>query len=116
MPNGRSGGFKIEKGELSCLVKSLPAATLVAKIIVPGSRVKPVDSQVLGRFVDECASHLIAIEEQDHKFYVIHLSEEPKLVWVMVGPEGLLFEELRGRHDQWTAGSAGTLNDDSRTD
>jgi hypothetical protein len=32
MPNGRSGGFVIEKEDLNQLVKSLPDATVVGKI------------------------------------------------------------------------------------
>jgi hypothetical protein len=40
--------------------------------------------------------------EQDHKAYVIHLSnEQPNFVWIALGPESPIFSELRQRHTQW---------------
>lgn len=102
MPNGRSGGFLVEKADLRLLVEALPGATIVAKVIAHSSSARTVDASEIARLVDECSNDRIAVEEQDHKFYIIHLSNEPKLLWVMVGSETPLFPELRRRHAQWT--------------
>jgi hypothetical protein len=101
MPNGRSGGFVIEKTDLKHLVKGLPGATVVAKIVANHSRLRPADALEIARLVEECPYDRIAVEEQDHKFYIIHLSNEPELVWVMVASEAPIFLELRHRHQQW---------------
>jgi hypothetical protein len=51
--------------------------------------------------VDECPNARIAVEEQDHKAYIIHLSNEPEIIWLVVGPEASIFLELRQRHERW---------------
>src|SRR5215471_7253454 len=103
MPNGRSGGFVIEKVDLKHLVKSLHGGPAAAKIFSHSSQTRLADTQELSRLVDECRTDRIAVEEQDHKFYIIHLSNEPELLWVMVGSEMPLFLELRQCHDRWAA-------------
>jgi hypothetical protein len=100
MPNGRSGGFLIEKPDLKHLVEALLDATVVAKVVVH-SRLRPAGALEIARFVDECPNDRIAVEEQDHKSYIIHLSNKPEPIWVMVGPETPLFLELRQRHARW---------------
>jgi hypothetical protein len=101
MPNGRSGGFVIEKADLKGLLKELPDATVVAKIIVRPGPLRTAVALEVARLVDKCPNGRIAVEEQDHKFYIIHLSNEPDLIWVMVAPETPLFLELRQRHGRW---------------
>jgi hypothetical protein len=101
MPNGRSGGFVIEKTDLKHLIKALPGATVVAKIIAHRSTLRPADALEIARLVEECPYDRIAVEEQDHKSYIIHLSNEPELVWLMVASEAPIFLELRHRHEQW---------------
>lgn len=101
MPNGRSGGFVIEKADLKHLIEALPNVSVVANIVGHSSPLRPADALEIARCVDECPNDRIAVEEQDHKFYIIHLSNEPELTWVTVGSETPLFSELRQRHDQW---------------
>src|SRR5271157_2398110 len=101
MPNGRSGGFIIEKADLNRLVKNLPDAQYVCKIVKKSPRLQPADALEIARLVDECPKDRIAVEEQDDKFYVIHLSNEPELLWLMVGSESPIYPELRRRHAWW---------------
>jgi hypothetical protein len=101
MPNGRSGGFVIEKADLKSLVEALPHSTVVGKIIALSMRPRPADALETARFVDECPNDRIAVEEQGHKAYVIHLSNEPKIIWLLVGSEAPIFLELRQRHQRW---------------
>ena len=101
MPNGRSGGFIIEKADLTELLKAIPGANLVGKIVVHSSGFRPVNAVETARFVDECPYDRVAVEEQDHKAYVIHLSNEPEIIWLVVGSETPIFLELRDRHQTW---------------
>jgi hypothetical protein len=66
------------------------------------TRPRPVDALETARFVDECPNDRIAVEEQDHKAYVIHLSNEPEIIWLLVGSEEPIFLELCQRHKRWT--------------
>ena len=101
MPNGRSGGFVIEKEDLKQLVKSLPDGTVVGKIRAYSSALRPADALEIARLVDECPNDRISVEEQDHKFYIIHFSNKSERILVMVGLETPLFPELRQRHARW---------------
>jgi hypothetical protein len=101
MPNGRSGGFVIEKTDLKHLVEALPDGSVVAKIVTLSLPLWPADASEIARFVDECPNDRIAVEEQDHKLYIIHLSNEPELIWVAVSSETPLFSELCQRHDRF---------------
>ena len=100
MPNGRSGGFLIEKGDLKQLVQALPDSS-VAKVIIHSPSLRPADAFETAQLVDDCRNDHISVEEQDHKLYIIHLSEEPQRVWMMVGSETPLFLGLRQRHGRW---------------
>jgi hypothetical protein len=53
------------------------------------------------RFLEECPQDRMAVEEQDHKSYIIHLSNEPELKWLVVGSESPIYLEIRQRHAQW---------------
>ena len=101
MPNGRSGGFPIEKADLKSLLKTFPDDTVVAKVIERSTRSRPSAALGTARFVDECPYDRIAVEEQDHRAYVIHLSNEPEIIWLVVGSEAPMFAELRQRHQRW---------------
>jgi hypothetical protein len=113
MPNGRSGGFVIEKADLKSLVEALPHSTVVGKIIAlpmplqPADVLemppRPADALETARFIDECPNDRIAVEEQYHTDYIIHLSNEPKIIWLLVGSEAPVFLELRQRHQRWAA-------------
>jgi len=58
-----------------------------------------VGAEVL-RLVEECPQERVAVEEQDHSSYIIHLSNEP-VVWVCVQPDSPIFAGLKQRHGQW---------------
>ena len=102
MPNGRSGGFIIEKTDLKNLVGAFPGATVVATLFerfpTPPRPVSPIEA---ARLVDECRNDRIAVEEQDHTSYIVRLSNEPEIIWLVVVPETPIFLELRQRHQRW---------------
>ena len=100
MPNGRSGGFVIEKADLKSIVKTFPDETIVARINTSGG-FRPVAALETARLVDECPSDRIAVEEQDHAAYIIHLRNEPEIIWLLVGAKETIFLELRQRHQRW---------------
>ena len=102
MPNGRSGGFVITTADLKELVKGVSETTgAVGKMIVPPLPIRAANADEAARFVGECPHDRVAVEEQDHKSYVIHLSNEPKLIWLLVDSASPLFPEIRQRHSQW---------------
>jgi hypothetical protein len=101
MPNGRSGGFLIERADLKHLVKALPDSTVAAKLIDDSLHVRPADAVEIARLVDECPNDHIDVEEQDHKYYIIHLRNEPNCIWIVVASETPLFPELLQRHSRW---------------
>lgn len=76
-------------------------ATVVARIIARSTRARPANALETPQFVDECRNDRIAVEEPDHKAYIIHLSNEPEINWLIVGSEALIFLELRHRHERW---------------
>jgi len=102
MPNGRSGGFVIERTDLRNLVRTFPDETIVARIYPSIGASRPVGALEADRLVDECTSDRIAVEEQDHVAYVIHLRNEPEIIWLSVSAKDPNFLELRQRHRQWT--------------
>jgi hypothetical protein len=102
MPNGRSGGFVIEKADLKNLVKTIPDATVIARILSSSAEPRPLDAVETSRLVGECLNDRIAVEEQHHDCYIIHLTNEPENIWLMVGPMAPIFLELRERHRRWT--------------
>jgi hypothetical protein len=102
MPNGHSGGFVIETADLKELVKTISDTTVVGKIAVLSS--PPIREAIAAeviRFVEECPHDRVAVEEQDNKFYIVHLSNEPRLLWLVIGSESPIFLELQRRHVQW---------------
>jgi hypothetical protein len=103
MPNGRSGGFPIETGTLKDVVGAASDAAPVGLIFdaSSGPRFRPVGRSEVLRLIEDCPSARVAVEEQDHSSYIIHLRDEPSLGWVSVSPESPIFSELRQFHDQW---------------
>ena len=99
MPNGRSSGFGVSKERLEGILSALPADAVVGKSIASGG----VDVSTVYRMVSEYPDDLIAVEEQDHRWYIIHLEPiesnppNPKK-WIIVSPGSPLFEELRQHH------------------
>jgi hypothetical protein len=101
MPNGRSGGFPIKTADLKVLVETVSDEVVVGKMVVLSEPIRAANAAEVTQFVEECPHDRVAVEEQDHKLYVIHLSNKPKLIWFVVGSESPIFLELRQRHAQW---------------
>ena len=59
----------------------------------------PVNAAEVIRFLGEHAQDRVAVEEQDHAAYLIHIGEVAS--WVAVRSESPVFAELRQRHAQW---------------
>jgi hypothetical protein len=104
MPNGRSGGFPIDTADLKRLVSEVADTTSIGMLASPdGSsspRLRPTVGAEVLRLVEECLQERVAVEEQDHSSYIIHLSNEP-VVWVLVKPDSPIFAGLKQRHGQW---------------
>jgi len=103
MPNGRSGGFPMQVSDLK---RVLSAAADLAPIasLVDGSRsqeLRPVAAHEILRLVEASVADSFPVEEQDHSFYVIHLSDRPSLVWVLVKSGSPMYSELARLHGQW---------------
>ena len=103
MPNGRSGGFMIETADLKELVKAVSDADVVGQMVLLRPPNRAANAAEVTRFVEECPHDRVAVEEQEHKFYIIHLSNEPKLIWLVVGSESPIYLEIQQRHAQWVA-------------
>ncbi len=101
MPNGRSGGFVIKTADLKELVRTISDTTVVGKMAVLTPPIREANAAEVIRFVEECPHDRVAVEEQDNKFYILHLSNEPKLLWLVIGSESPIFLELQRRHVQW---------------
>jgi len=103
MPNGRSGGFPIETADLKRLISAASADAPIALVVddSSGPRTRETDAEEVLRLVEECPFDRVAVEEQDHAFYVIHLRNEPTPIWVVVPSKSPLLPDLKQRHDQW---------------
>jgi hypothetical protein len=107
MPNGRSGGFLIKTADLKELVKTVSDTAVVGKMLVLHLPFRGANAAEVTRFVEACPDDHVPVEEQDHKSYIIHLSDEPKLLWLVVGSDSPIFLELRLRHTQWMTEHSG---------
>ncbi len=101
MPNGRSGGFVIGKADLKNLVKTFPDDTVLARVFEGSAQPRLANALETTRFVDECPNDRIAVEEQHQSSYIIHLRNEPEIIWLAVFSDEPLFLELHKRHQQW---------------
>ena len=102
MPNGRSGGFIMQTNDLKELIKAVSGTTFVGHLLVQGLTPRLGCASDVAPFVEECLQDRLAVEEQHHDSYIIHLSNEP-IRWLSVGSGSSLFPELRRRHAQWVA-------------
>jgi hypothetical protein len=59
------------------------------------------DSKELQNLIEQCPSEWVPIEEQAHSAYIIHLRDEPTLIWILVFPKSPLLADLKQRHAQW---------------
>lgn len=108
MPNGRSGGFIIEKTSLVQLVKALPEPIGAAILFVnDGPKVRPIDALEMVKLLESCRNDRLAVEEQDRSSYIIHISNQPEIIWILVMPESEIYAAIRERHKQWTTANQG---------
>lgn len=92
MPNGHSGGFLIETAALTRLLRTVPGTAPIGKL-AGGSepRLRFVTATEALRLVEESPKAHLAVEEQAHSFYIIHVRDEPALVWVSVKSDSPIF-------------------------
>ena len=107
MPNGRCGGFPIERDALRRLLEGFAADLHVGSTRDESQRrwtTRKVTVAELGALVDTHCGTMIAVEEQDHSWYIIHIRNIPESVedvWVVVDGESPLFPVLRQQHEAW---------------
>jgi hypothetical protein len=101
VPNGRSGGFVIETSDLRQLVAAVAADTEVGLLATHLLRPRAASATEIAPYIQECPHDRVAVEEQDNKFYIIHLSNDPDIVWVVVHSASPIHAELRLRHAKW---------------
>jgi len=101
MPNGRSGGFRIETAKLQQLLTSVSPTLVVGQMTV-GSRLTSATADQVASCLAG-ADDRLAVEEQDRAFYIIHIRNEPDILWIMVKSESEIFPALRQLHTDWTA-------------
>jgi len=102
MPNGRSGGFMMNATEWKVLAEVVPDQTKIGKIF-DGGAVRSVTVADVIRFIEESSRERLAVEEQDHNSYIVHINNEPEILWIVVGPESPIFPELQRLHARWMA-------------
>jgi 7-keto-8-aminopelargonate synthetase-like enzyme len=93
MPYGRSGGFIISTTNLAELLKAVSATTAVGMIF--NSSPSPVNAVDVVRFLRDHSHDRVAVEEQDHAAYIIHIGEVAS--WVFVRSDSPVFAELLQR-------------------
>jgi hypothetical protein len=103
MPNGWSGAFAIKTADLKELVEAVSDTAVIGKVAVQLLPIREAKAEELARFIEECPHDRVEVEEQDHKFYIIHFSNEPKILWFVIGPESPIFQEIRQRRVQWAS-------------
>jgi hypothetical protein len=94
----------IETADLKKLAQAVSGETLIGKLFTTGSKSAPADADEVVRLIGDCPHNRLAVEEQDHAFYVIHFSNEPNdIKWLMVKSTSPMFMDLRNRHTRWMA-------------
>jgi hypothetical protein len=106
MPNGRSGGFMMNAAEWKELGKVLSEQTMVGKVF-DGGAIRDVSIADVIRFVEASSRERLAVEEQHHDSYVVHINNEPEILWISVGSKSPIFPELQKLHARWMAGHPG---------
>ena len=106
VPNGRSGGFLIESAVLKQFVQASSDDAVIGRLST-GSSFRDVRAAEITGLLVERPQERLAVEEQDHVAYIVHISDEPDIVWLLVTPKSPLFAELRRRHAQWAADHPG---------
>jgi hypothetical protein len=100
MPNGRSGGFMMNAAEWKELAKVFSEQTMVGKVF-DGGAIRDVSIADVIRFVEAFSRERLAVEEQHHDSYVVHINNEPEIRWISVGSKSAIFPELQKLHARW---------------
>jgi hypothetical protein len=105
MPNGHSSGFQLSKDALRERLSVVPHAEVVGVRFVMTNHGTYTRQQVTAadvrQLVDEFKGNRIYIEEQDHRWFVLHLDREGYVdafdgsKWVMVLQESPLHQSLK---------------------
>jgi hypothetical protein len=103
MPNGRSGGFPIERDALRRLLDGLAPNLQVGRLLDESRTLPWITAAQLGSLVETRGAPVMAVEEQDHSSYIIHVQNSPDSVWVAVPGTSPLFPPLRLQHERWLA-------------
>jgi hypothetical protein len=96
VPNGRSGGFAIERNDLVQLLLSVPPVTVIGAWF---TRLGPVSAEEANHALKNNPAKSLGVEEQDHSDYIIHVGGTD--TWIVVTPETPLYTELRHHHKLW---------------
>lgn len=103
MPNGRSASFSVSRHDFEQLLNTIPSGTVVGKLKLPSGPHGKRSSRTLDvlearQLFAEHPRDRVFVEEQDRKFYIIHLAKrEGPTAWIVVREDSPLFAELR-RH------------------
>ena len=98
MPNGHSGGFPIEVVALTALLESVRPQDVVGKLVESAPPLTPVTATEVLRVLSGVTATTVPVEEQDHSFYIVHVTDKPRLMWLMVTSASPIFSGLRERH------------------
>jgi hypothetical protein len=103
MPKGHSGRFFIDTAALKRLLHDVPGTTPIGMLAggTSGSRLRLADATEVVHLVEQVSHERIAVEEQDHSFFIIHVSDEPTLIWISVKSDSPIFGGLAQQQTQW---------------
>ena len=88
---------------LKRLLRAAPDTAPIGKLVRGSSdlRLQLVNATEVLRLVEESPYERLAVEEQDHSFYIIHVRDEPTLTWVSVKSDSPIFAALALQQSQW---------------
>jgi hypothetical protein len=98
MPNGHSGGFQMEVAALAALLESVGPQDVVGKLVHDPPPLTPVTATEVLRALSGVTATTVPVEEQDRSFYVVHFTDKPRVMWLMVTSASPIFSGLRERH------------------
>jgi hypothetical protein len=82
------------------LAKAIPEETVIGDI-VHGESIRAFSVADVIRFVEASPLARVAVEEQHHTSYILHLGNEPGAVWLSVDSASPIFPELQRLHGRW---------------
>ena len=99
MPNGRSGGFRIALVHFRKLLHDSPGEAPAGQVLVNG-RFEKIAVTELARRLDRYAEEDLPVEEQDHRWYIVHLGPDPE-GWILIKEDSPLHKGFRTCHAEW---------------